>query len=83
MIVFILPFFIFLYESDPDRSIIGRICGALIYEFVIHISLFTFYLFFQIIDCYCSIKLYSIYQLFSMEICYYSNLYNKQRLNII
>jgi len=31
LVVFLLPFSIFLYESDPDRSISARCCGALIY----------------------------------------------------
>jgi LMBR1 domain-containing protein 1 len=35
MIVFLLPFGIFLYESDPDRNIAARICGALLYECIV------------------------------------------------
>ena len=31
LVVFLLPFSIFLYESDPDRSVSARLCGALIY----------------------------------------------------
>ena len=31
MLVFILPFAIFLYESDPDHPLSKRICGAMIY----------------------------------------------------
>lgn len=35
LVVFLLPFGIFLYESDPDRSISARVCGAFLYELVV------------------------------------------------
>lgn len=35
LVVFMLPFAIFLYESDPDRSIAARLCGALIYQSIV------------------------------------------------
>ncbi len=35
MVVFLLPFGIFLYESDPDRSLPARVCGAFLYELIV------------------------------------------------
>ncbi len=41
-VVFILPFSIVLYESDPDTKFIKRICWALIYELIIIVVWFMF-----------------------------------------
>lgn len=39
MIVFVLPFTLFLYESDPDRSFLARICFAFWNQFFVLIAI--------------------------------------------